>query len=95
MKMDFSLPSARVIRSLERIIEWRGKVLALCCDNDQEYISRQLIDCASQKQITALYIQPGKPIQNACVEKFNRTVRHEWLDLHSFEGIDQAQLLAT
>ena len=42
-----------------------------------------------------LYIQPGKPNQNAYVERYNRTVRHEWLDMHAFESIEQAQLLAT
>ena len=42
-----------------------------------------------------LYIQPGKPNQNAYVERYNRTVRHEWLDMHAFEPIEQAQLLAT
>jgi|APCOG7522876152_1049122.scaffolds.fasta_scaffold07407_2 D-alanyl-lipoteichoic acid acyltransferase DltB (MBOAT superfamily) len=50
-------------------------------------LSRFLRDC--------LYIQPGKPTQNAYVERFNQTVRHEWLDLHSFNSIEHAQLLAT
>lgn len=95
IEVDFSLPSGRVIRSLEQIIEWRGKPLALRCDNGPEYISQNLIDWATQKQITLLYIQPGKPTQNAYVERFNRTVRHEWLDLHSFSSIEHAQLLAT
>jgi len=95
IEVDFSLPSARVIRTLEHIIEWRGKPLALRCDNGPEYISQQLIDWTALKQITLLYIQPGKPTQNAYVERFNRTVRHEWLDLHSFDSIGQAQLLAT
>jgi len=31
--VDLSLPSARVIRSLEQIIEWRGKPLALSCES--------------------------------------------------------------
>lgn len=95
IEVDFSLPSARFIRSLERIIEWRGKPAAIRCDNGPEYISQQLIDWANQNHITLLYIQPGKPTQNAYVERFNRTVRHEWLDMHSFESIEQAQLLAT
>ena len=93
--VDFSLPSARVIRSLEHIIEWRGKPDAIRCDNGPEYISQTLISWANKQQITLLYIQPGKPTQNAYVERFNRTVRHEWLDLHLFESIEHAQLLAT
>ena len=42
-----------------------------------------------------LYIQLGKPTQSAYIERFNRTARHEWLDLHLFESIGQVQLLAT
>ena len=41
------------------------------------------------------YIQPGKPQQNAYVERYNRTVRHEWLDQHLFESMEQAQESAT
>ena len=95
IEVDFSLPSLRVIRALERVIEWRGKPLAIRCDNGPEYISQQLVDWANDQQITLLYIQPGKPTQNAYVERFNRTVRHEWLDMHSFKNIGHAQLLAT
>ncbi len=42
-----------------------------------------------------MYIQPGKPTQNAYVERFTRTARHEWLDLHNFESVEHAQYLAT
>ncbi|WP_289032246.1 IS3 family transposase, partial [uncultured Paraglaciecola sp.] len=93
--VDLSMPSLRVIRSLEQVIEWRGKPAAIRCDNGPEYISNQLITWANQHQITILYIQPGKPTQNAYVERFNRTARHEWLDLHMFESVEQAQELAT
>lgn len=95
VEVDQSLPSARVIRALEQTIEWRGKPAAIRCDNGPEYISGELINWANQQQITLLYIQPGKPTQNAYIERFNRTARHEWLDIHQFESIAHAQLLAT
>ena len=80
--VDFSMPSQRVIRSLEQVMEWRGKPAAIRCDNGPENISQVLVDWANTQQITLMYIQPGKPTQNAYVERFNRTVRHEWLELH-------------
>ena len=95
IEVDLSLPSERIIRTLEQIIEWRGKPFALRCDNGPEYISQKLIDWANDKRITLLYIQPGKPTQNSYVERFNRTIRHEGLDLHSFDSIEHAQLHAT
>ena len=42
-----------------------------------------------------MFIQRGKPTQNAYVKRFNRTVRHEWLDEHLFESVDNAQQTAT
>ena len=95
IEVDLSLPALRVIRSLERIIEWRGKPRMIRCDNGPEYISQQLIDWTQKQNIQLQYIQPGKPQQNAYVERFNRTVRHEWLDQHLFESIAHAQETAT
>ena len=93
--VDLSLPSARVIRALEQVIEWRGKPAAIRCDNGPELLSGPLIAWANKNRITMLYIQPGKPTQNAYIERFNRTARHEWLDMHLFHSVDHAQLLAT
>ena len=95
IEVDLSLPSARVIRSLEQIIEWRGKPAAIRLDNSPEYVAQSLVDWAKDRNITLLYIQPGKPTQNAYIERFNRTARHEWLDLHLFESVEHAQRLAT
>jgi putative transposase len=43
---------------------------------------------ANQNKITLMYIQLGKPTPNAYADRFNRTVRHEWLDLHGFETVE-------
>ena len=37
IEVDLSLPAARIIRVLERIIEWRGLPKALCLDNGPEH----------------------------------------------------------
>ena len=44
--------------------------------------------------IEILYIQPGKPVQNAYIERFNRTFREEVLDAYLFEDLEQAQDMA-
>ena len=50
LEVDLSLPSTRVIRALEQIIEWRGRPAALRCDNGPEYLSQTLIDWANRHQ---------------------------------------------
>ncbi len=88
--VDLSMPARRVIQSLERLIEWRGKPKSIRCDNGPEYISQQLRDWAQTSDIELRYIQPSKPTQNAYIERFNRTVRQECLDLHLFDLVEQA-----
>lgn len=79
IEVDFSLPSERVIRTLKQIIGWRGKPLAIRCDNGPEYLGAAIVEWAEAWGIKFGYIQPGKPQQNAYVERFNRTVPYEWL----------------
>jgi putative transposase len=95
IEVDFSLPTERVIRSLNRIIEWRGLPGAIRVDNGPEYISGKLLEWAETRGISIRHIQPGKPQQNAYIERYNRTVRHEWLDQHIIETIEEAQDYAT
>jgi putative transposase len=87
IEVDFSLPAERVVRTLTQIIAWRGKPLAIRVDNGPEYVSGRLQTWAEKAGIALLYIQPGKPQQNAYVERYNRTVRTEWLGRYHFESI--------
>lgn len=93
--IGFSLPAERVVRSLEQIIEWRGKPKAIRCDNGPELTSGLLQNWAEQRGIRMDYIQPGKPQQNAYIERFNRTVRYDLLARNGFEDIDEAQFQST
>jgi transposase InsO family protein len=38
------------------------------------------MEWAEEQGVSILHIQPGQPQQNAYIERYNRTVRHEWLD---------------
>lgn len=65
MEVDISLPAERVIRTLEQVIEWRGKPKEIRCDNGPEYISTKLQRWAEEQKIKLIYTQPGNPQQNA------------------------------
>ena len=60
-----------------------------------ELVSSRLMEWAAKHQIHTQHIQPGKPQQNAYVERFNRTVRYEWLSQHYWQSIDEVQMFAT
>jgi len=60
-----------------------------------ELVSSRLMEWAAKHQIYIQHIQPGKPQQNAYVERFNRTVRYEWLSQNYWQSIDEVQMFAT
>ena len=95
IEVDLSLPSSRVARALDQIIEWRGKPRVIRCDNGPEYISESLAEWARNHGIEIAFIQPGNPQQNAYVERYNRTVRYDWLAHHLFSSISEVQDFAT
>ena len=95
MEADFSLPSERVIRELKQMIAWRGKPQVIRCDNGPEYVSAAIQDWAAESGIKLEYIQPGNPQQNAYVERFNRTVRYEWLSQYYWSNLEEVQAFAT
>lgn len=94
IEVDLSLPATRITRALNQTSEWRGKPKVIRCDNGSEMCSGEFQTWAEQHRIRVMFIQPGKPTQNAYVERWNRTVRHEWLDAHLFESVDHAQRTA-
>ncbi|SNT69859.1 putative transposase [Psychrobacter sp. LV10R520-6] len=91
VEIDFSLPAQRVIRSLNQLIECRGKPAQVRCDNGPEYISNALKEWAIEQGITISYIEPGNPQQNAYVERYNRTMRYDWLNQALFTDLDQVR----
>lgn len=95
IEASFSFPSLRVIKTLENLFEWRSKPSVIRCDNGPEFTSHQFISWAKEQKIRIEYIQPGKPQQNAYIERHNRTIRFSWVSKHLFDSLEQVQNYAT
>lgn len=87
--MVTSIPSARVIRLLEQLIKMHGKPTALRVDNGAEFTAHAFTEWCEDQKIELFYIEPGKPDQNAFVERFNRTYREEVPDAYLFDSLEQ------
>jgi putative transposase len=89
--LSTSIPAARVIRFVEQLIEIHGKPAAIRCDNGPELTRYDFTEWCKAKDIELLFIQPGKPDQNAFIERFNRTYREEVLNAYLFDSISEVR----
>lgn len=93
IEVDTSLSAKRIIRTLERIIEQRGVPRTIRTDNGPEFTSHEFEEWCTDKQINIQFIQPGKPMQNGYIERFNRLYREAVLDAYMFFELDQVRQL--
>jgi len=94
IEVDTSLPAERIIRVLEMLIAGRGCPCQIRMDNGPELISHRLQQWAEERKITLAHIQPGKPAQNAYIERFNRTFREDVLDAYLFSSLTEIRDIA-
>ena len=83
VEADTSFRAERVLRVLDLVTGWRGQPQAIRLDNGPEFLA--------DRGIALRYIQPGQPNQNAFIERYNRTYRHEVLEAYVFESLDQVR----
>src|SRR5262249_36069175 len=93
IEVDTSLPSRRVQRVLETLLIKRGKPKIIRTDNGPEFISHTLQSWCEQQQITLQYIQPGKPTQNAYIERKNGSLRRELLNAYLFYSLAEVRAM--
>ena len=94
IEIDTSLPALRVIRTLQRLIELRTKPQSIRVDNGPEFISNKLQQWCDDQQIRLQFIQPGKPVQNAFIERNNGSLRKELLDAYLFYSLSEVRIMA-
>ena len=91
IEVDTNIPALRVIRVLNQISAWRGYPLKLRLDNGPELVSLAMAEWAEDHQVELDFIQPGKPMQNSYIERFNRTYREEVLNLYVFSRLSEVR----
>ncbi|EPV6141172.1 IS3 family transposase [Morganella morganii] len=91
IEIDLNIPAQRVVRVLDRIVATRGYPVKMRMDNGPELISLTLAHWAEEHGVILEFIKPGKPTQNAFIERFNRTYRTEILDFYLFRTLNEVR----
>lgn len=91
IEINLNLSAPRVVRVLDRIASSRGSPVMLSKDNSPQFISLALAEWAEKHAVKMEFIKPGKPTQNAFIERFNRTYRTEILDFYLFRTLNEAR----
>lgn len=90
IEVDLGLPAERVVRVLDRIASWRGYPTKIRVDNGPEFVSIAMAEWAEQHDVDLDFIQPGKPMQNGFIERFNGSYRGV-LDLYVFRSLSEVR----
>ena len=91
IEVDTSLRAERVVRVLDRLKAERELPHMIRVDNGPEFLAQSLLDWGKANRVLIYHIQPGRPTQNAFIERFNRTYRNEVLNLYLFRSLDQVR----
>jgi putative transposase len=80
-----------VVAALERLRFERGLPQRIYCDNGTELVSAAMDLWAYTNGVMLDFSRRGKPTDNAAIESFNGRFREEFLNVHWFHSLEDAQ----
>jgi len=80
---------------MDQLIEVYGKPEAIRLENGPALMAEVFVERVERHGVKLLFIQPGKPNQNAFIERFNRSFRQEVLGAWLFNAVSEVQVAAT
>ena len=95
IRVERSIPSAKVIDSLEWLALVRGLPAYIRSDNGPEFVAQAVRNWLGEKRCRTIYIKPGSPWENPYIESFNGKLREECLNRHAFANGREAQEIVT
>lgn len=90
----YSIPGVRLVQKLKELLLFKPKPTRIRTDNGPEFLSKVFIEFCHDNGIELQYIKPGKPAQNAYIERLNRTFREDVLDAYLFASLAEVNASA-
>jgi len=89
--VDKSIRGEQVCEALEKTKAARRLPQRIKVDNGPEFISRALDAWAYFNKVKLDYSRPGTPTDNPYIDSFNRSFRHECLNMNWFMSLEDAR----
>lgn len=91
LEVGYSFTADDVLNILSGLMAIHGVPTHIRSDNGPEFIARHMRKWLCQAQVNILYVEPGAPWQNGYAESFNSRLRDEFLEMHYFTTLQEAQ----
>ena len=91
IEVDTAINAARLVRIFKQITRDHSLPKGIRTDNGPAFLGEAFKQWSTDNDVVLQHIQPGKPNQNAFIERFNRTFGKDVLDQHLFASLDQVR----